>query len=59
MKSYAFVLGFVSLLWLALGTYWLSSWSTCGADAALFSVTDGDFKTDRQTCFPSKCQKMW
>ena len=51
MKSYAPILGFFSLLWLSLGTWWLSS-MTCGAsDASVFSVTDGKFLTQSDGTF--------
>lgn len=51
MKSYAPILGFLSLLWLGLGSWWLSN-MTCGAsDSTVFSVTDGKFMTQSDGIF--------
>ena len=51
MKSYAPIFGFFSLLWLVLGTMWLSN-MICGAsDSTVFSVTDGKFLTQSEGTF--------
>jgi len=57
MKSYAPVLGLFSLLWLGLGSWWLSNMSCGASDATVFSVTDGKFMTQAEGIFTFKKSK--
>ena len=45
MKAILPILGIVSALWIFGGSYWISNMSCGASNAATFSVTDGDFKT--------------
>ncbi len=45
MKAILPILGFISALWIFGGSYWISNMSCGSSNAATFSVTDGDFKT--------------